>query len=54
MDNNDWSEEELSPIKDIIITDITKTNSVLGASIVIWDDTKYEIDFKDIDGERWC
>ncbi len=54
MDNNEWTEEELSPIKEIKIMDITPNYSVLGASIVLFNDEKYEIDFKDIDGKRMC
>ena len=54
MDNNNWTEEELSPIKNIEMMDITPTYSALGAVITLADDKKYEIDFKDIDGHRSC
>jgi UDP-N-acetylglucosamine enolpyruvyl transferase len=54
MDDNEWSEEELSPIKDIKIMDITPAYSALGATITLRNNEKYEIDFKDIDGERTC
>jgi hypothetical protein len=54
MDNEDWTDEELSPIKDIEIIDVTSSYSPLGANITLADGKKYEIDFKNIDGERSC
>jgi len=54
MDDNEWTEEELSPIKDIKIMDITTTYSALGATITLYNNEKYDIDFKDIDGKRTC
>ena len=54
MDNQEWTEEELSPIKDIQIMDITPEYSALGATITLYNGEKYEIDFKDIDGKRSC
>jgi hypothetical protein len=54
MDNQEWTEEELSPIKDIKIMDIMPEYSALGATITLFNDEKYEIDFKDIDGKRSC
>jgi hypothetical protein len=54
VDDTEWTEEELSPIKKIIIQDITSTGSPLGASIILYDNKKYEIDFKNIDGRRTC
>jgi hypothetical protein len=53
-DDSNWTEEELSPVKDIKILDVTPNYSVLGASITLITGEKYEIDFKDIDGERAC
>lgn len=54
MDDNEWTEEELSPISDIRIMDITPGYSALGATITLHNNEKYEIDFKDIDGKRTC
>ena len=54
MDDCEWTEEELSPIKGINIMDITPSYSVLGANITLFDNKKYDIDFKDIDGKRTC
>ena len=54
MDDQKWTEEELSPIKDIRIMDIMHGISPLGAVITLSDDKEYEIDFKDIDGKRTC
>ena len=53
-DDNEWTEEELSPIKKLDILDITPGYSALGAVIVLSDGEKYKIDFKDIDGRRRC
>ena len=53
-DDQEWTEEELSPIKDIRIMDITPTGSALGAAITLFNGEKYNVDFKDIDGERTC
>ncbi|WP_430974258.1 DUF2264 domain-containing protein [Sunxiuqinia rutila] len=54
MDDGAWTEEELSPIKDIKIKDITENYSALGATISLHSGETYEIDFKDIDGKRTC
>jgi hypothetical protein len=54
MDDSEWTGEELSPIKDIKILDITPTYSALGATITLSNGEKYEVDFKDIDGKRTC
>ena len=54
MDDSDWTEEELSPIRDIAIMEITPAYSTLGATITLFNNEKFEIDFKDIDGERSC
>jgi hypothetical protein len=54
MDDAAWTEEELSPIKEIKIMDITPSYSPLGATITLSDNQKYEIDFVNIDGNRTC
>jgi len=54
MDDTAWSEEELSPIKSIEIMDITPAFSALGATIILNNNKKYEVDFIDIDGYRSC
>ena len=54
MDDAEWTEGELSPIKEIDIMDITPSGSPLGANITLLDNKKYEIDFKNIDGRRSC
>jgi len=53
-DNSEWTKEELNPIKNIEILDVTPNYSPLGAIITLADDTKYNIDFADIDGRRTC
>jgi hypothetical protein len=54
MDNTGWTEDELSPIKEIKIMEITTNYSTLGALITLSDDKTYEVNFKDIDGKRTC
>jgi hypothetical protein len=54
MDDSEWTEEELSPVKDIIILDVTNSYSVLGAKITLYNNKEFMIDFKDIDGKRTC
>ncbi len=51
-DDAEWTKEELSPIKNIEIVEVTPEYSTLGAVITLSDNTKYIVDFKDIDGRR--
>lgn len=51
-DNSEWTEEELSPIKELEIMDITPGLSPLGASVILNNGEQYLVDFKDIDGKR--
>lgn len=53
-DDSEWTAEELSPVKELEIVDVTGSLSVLGAKITLPDNKKYLIDFKDIDGNRSC
>ena len=53
-DDRNWREEELSPIKNIKLMDITPSGSVIGAEITLADGTKSGIDFKDVDGYKAC
>jgi hypothetical protein len=53
-DDSEWTEEELSPIKELKITEVTPNWSALGATVTLHNNEKYEIDFKDIDGKRSC
>ena len=53
-DDVEWTEEELSPIKNINIMDITPSHSALGAEITLRNNEKFQIDFKDIDGKKTC
>lgn len=52
MDNSEWTQEELSPIKDINILDVTPASSSLGADITLSNNKKYEIYFEEIDGNK--
>jgi hypothetical protein len=53
-DDTVWTEEELAPLKAIVITDMTPTYSPLGAVITLANDQKYLVDFVNIDGNRTC
>ena len=54
MDDTEWTDEELSPIKEIKVMDITPSSSALGATITLTNNKKYEIDFVNIDGNKTC
>ncbi|HVN47964.1 MAG TPA: DUF2264 domain-containing protein [Bacteroidota bacterium] len=54
MDDSEWTEKELSPIKKIEIMDITPTWSALGVNITLSNNERYQIDFNEIDGHRSC
>jgi hypothetical protein len=49
-----WTPEELDPIKEIEIMDVTANYSTMGAIITLSDGQKYVVDFQDIDGRRRC
>ena len=51
-DDSDWTKEELSPIKNIEIMDVTPAFSTLGARITISDNKVHEVYFEEIDGKR--
>jgi hypothetical protein len=53
-DDSEWTTEELSPIKNILINEITKTMAPLGATLTLNNGVVYEVDFKDIDGKKTC
>jgi hypothetical protein len=54
MDDSAWTPEELNPIKDIEIMEVTANYSTMGAIITLSDNQKYVVDFQDIDGRRRC
>lgn len=53
-DDNEWTKEELSPLREINILEITTSGSALGAEIFLSDGSRRIIDFKDIDGYKSC
>jgi hypothetical protein len=53
-DDTAWTNEQLAPLKDIRIMDVTPSGSVLGAEITLVDNTKHAVDFTDVDGLRSC
>jgi hypothetical protein len=54
MDNSDWTEEELSPIRHLEVMEISPTASPLGVEVTIQDGKKYLVDFHNMDGRRTC
>lgn len=54
MDDSEWNSEELSPIKEIEIMEVTSSYSALGAKLTLNNGEIFEIDYKDIDGKRSC
>ena len=54
MDDSEWNSEELLPIKDIEIMEVTSSYSALGAKLTLNNGEIFEIDYKDIDGKRSC
>ncbi|MEI7831076.1 MAG: DUF2264 domain-containing protein [Prolixibacteraceae bacterium] len=53
-DDSEWTEEELSPVRELKINEVTSNWSALGASVTLFNGEEYEVDFKDIDGKRSC
>ncbi len=51
-DDGQWSPEELDPIRQIRIMDVTPVFSPLGAEITLRDGTLYRVFFEEIDGNR--
>jgi len=51
-DDSEWTPEELSPIKDFEIMDVTPVFSTLGAKIILADGKLYKVYFEEIDGNR--
>ncbi len=49
-DDSEWTKDELNPVKDVRIVDVTPSGSVLGAEITLADGAVYVVDFKDVDG----
>jgi hypothetical protein len=53
-EDSEWTDEELSPVKNIKIQDIMPGFSPLGAIITLNNGEEFTVDFKDIDGNRRC
>ena len=51
-DDSEWTKEELSPIKEMEMMDVTPVFSTLGVKITLADDNIYEVYFEEIDGNR--
>jgi uncharacterized membrane protein len=53
-DDSAWTPEELDPVREIEIMDMTPSGSALGAILTLQSREKVEVDFRDIDGRRSC
>jgi hypothetical protein len=53
-DNTEWTEEELSPLRQIDLMDVMPSGSVIGAGVTLADGSQYIVDFKDVDGYKSC
>ena len=53
-DDTAWTPEELRPVKNIRIFDVTPLGSVLGAELTLANGTVCSVDFKDVDGLKNC
>lgn len=51
-DDGEWSAEELDPVREIRIMDVTPVFSPLGAEIMLRDGKLFKIYFEEIDGNR--
>ncbi|WP_372931930.1 DUF2264 domain-containing protein [Mariniphaga sediminis] len=51
-DDSEWTKEELFPIKEIEMMDVTPVFSTLGTKITLADGKIYEVYFEEIDGNR--
>ena len=54
MDDEPWSDDELSPIRNLSVERITATGSVLKATLRLAGGEVFMVDFNDIDGRRMC
>jgi hypothetical protein len=53
-DDAEWTEDELSPLRNFQIMDLMPSGSVLGARLTLSDGTPYTVDFGEIDGYKSC
>ena len=54
LDDSEWTAAELFPVQRVAIREIMPSGAPLGAIVTLLDGTVYEIDFKEIDGDRQC
>lgn len=53
-DDSEWTNDELSPIKNFEIMDVTPVGSALGTKITLSSGKDYDVYFEEIDGHRRC
>ncbi len=54
MDDSEWTESELSPVKSFNIQEMTATGSPFGVEIELNTSEKFLVDYQNIDGYRTC
>ena len=53
-DDAPWTPDELDPVRQLEVMEVTPSGSVLGARITLADGTRQLVDFKEIDGYKSC
>jgi len=53
-DDEKWTEEELDPIRELRIEEVTPSGSMLGATLLLRSGETFVVDFAEIDGLRRC
>jgi hypothetical protein len=53
-DDTPWTQEDLSPLKNIVLRDVMVSGSVMGAELTLANGARHTVDFKDVDGLRSC
>lgn len=53
-DDGEWTEDELDPIRELRIEEVTSNGSVLGATLTLASGETFVVDFGEIDGRRHC
>ena len=49
-----WTEDELDPIRELRVEEVTPSGSMLGATLLLRSGETFVVDFGEIDGLRRC
>nr|MBP7572220.1 hypothetical protein [Acidobacteriota bacterium] len=53
-DDGEWTEDELDPIRELRVEEVTPSGSMLGATLLLRSGETFVVDFGEIDGLRRC